>query len=248
MGLSIVLSARLLLIAIPKIMHLRDVSMLTKPYATLAVGARVRLHSKEVVSMRRENRIPFDRHPLAMLLGALVFVFVVAVIAILGPGRVFHWLVSFLMPMAVILLVVVGTIGLLAREGGKVLDSRDNPPPTPTNSRSSPRGDGFSKPVYWLLMSLFLLASVAMATFFWLVIRDQWINARPLVAGHFDEGETLQVIFTLLVSVAVSSGLLWRHYRRIDSYGSPLELLFMVVFTLCAALAAAALLPTLFAG
>jgi magnesium-transporting ATPase (P-type) len=198
--------------------------------------------------MRGRNRIPFDRHPLAMLLGAFVVVFAIALIAIVGPGRVFHWLVSFLIPMAVILLVVVGTIGLLAREGGKVLDSRDNPPPTPTTSRVSPRGEGFSNPVYWLLMSLFLLASVAMVCFFWLVVRDQWIHARPLVAGRFDEGETLRVIFALVVSVAVSSGLLWRHYRRIDSYGSPLELLFMVVFTLCAALAALSALPALFPG
>jgi hypothetical protein len=115
------------------------------------------MHREEDVPMRRHNRITFDRHPLAMLLGA----FVVAVIAIVRSGRVFHWLVSFLIPMAVILLVVVGTIGLLAREGGKVsdstdnqlpiLDSRDNPLPTPTNSRVSPRGEGFSKPVYWLL-------------------------------------------------------------------------------------------------
>lgn len=203
--------------------------------------------------MRRQNRIPFDRHPLVMLLGAFVFVCVVAVIAIVGPGRVFHWLVSFLIPMVVILLVVVGTIGLLAREGGKVLDSRvldsrDNPPPTPTNSRASPRGEGFSNPVYWLLMSLFLLASVAMASFFWLVVRDQWINARPLVAGRFDQGESLLIIFALVVSVAVPSGLLWRHYRRIDSYGSPLEPFFMVVFTLCAALAAVSVIPAIFAG
>ena len=220
--------------------------MFTTPYATLAVGARVRLPSKEGVPMRRHNRIPFDRHPLVMLLGALVFVFVVAVIAIFGPGRVFHWLVSFLIPLAVILLVVVGTIGLLAREGGKVLDSRDNP--TPTNLRASPRGEGFSNPVYWLLMNLFLLASLAMASFFWLVVRDQWIHSRPLVAGRFDEGESLRVIFALLVSVAVPSGLLWRHYRRIDSYGSPLELVFMVVFTLCGALAAVSVLPAIFAG
>jgi hypothetical protein len=198
--------------------------------------------------MRGQNRIPFDRHPLALLLGAFLVVFAIALIAIVGPARVFHWLVSFLIPMAVILLVVVGTIGLLAREGGKVLDSRDNPPPTPTTSRVSPRGDGFSKPVYWLLMSLFLGASVAMVCFFWLVIRDQWIHHRLLVAGRFDEGETLRVVFVLLATVAVSSGLLWRHYRRSDSYGSPLETVFMAVFTLCAALAAVAVLPALFAS
>jgi magnesium-transporting ATPase (P-type) len=198
--------------------------------------------------MRRQNRIPFDRHPIAMLLGAFLFVFAVALIAIFGPGRVFHWLVSFLIPMAVILLVVVGTIGLLAREGGKVLDSRDNPLPTPTTSRASPRGEGFSTPVYWLLMSLFLLACVAMASFFWLVVRDQWIHHRLLVAGRFDDSETVRMVFVLLATVALSSGLLWRHYRRIDSYGSPLETVFMAVFTLCAALAAVTVLPALFAG
>jgi hypothetical protein len=198
--------------------------------------------------MRGRIRIPFDRHPLAMLLGAFVVVGVLAAIFVVGPGGVFHFLFSFLLPMAVILLVVVGTIGLLAREGGKVLDSRDNPPPPPTNSRASPRGDGFSKPVYWLLMSLFLLASVAMASFFWLVIRDHWIHHRLLVAGRFDEGETLRMVFVLLATVAVSSGLLWRHYRRIDSYSSPLETVFMAVFTLCAALAAVAGLPALLAS
>jgi hypothetical protein len=58
----------------------------------------------------------------------------------------------------------------------------------------------------------------------------------------------LRMLFLLLATVAVSSGLLWRHYRRIDAYGSPLETLFMAVFTLCAGLAAVAVLPALFAG
>jgi hypothetical protein len=98
------------------------------------------------------------------------------------------------------------------------------------NASSSPRGEGLSNPVYWLLVSLFLLASVAMACFLWLVIRDQWIHHR------------------LLATVAGSSGLLWRHYRGIDSYGSPLETVFMLVFTLCAALATVAVLPALFAS
>lgn len=197
--------------------------------------------------MRGHNRIPFiERHPLAMLLGASMFVVIVTVTSLIGPDRVLQWLVSFLIPVAVILLVVLGTVGLLAREGGKVLDSRDDPPQA--HSRISPRGEGFSSLVYWLLMSLFLLASVAMVYFFWLVVRDQWIHDRLLVAGRFDEGETLQVIFALLVSVSVPSGLLWRHHKRIDSYGSPLEPLFMAVCTLCAALAAVTLLPALFAS
>jgi magnesium-transporting ATPase (P-type) len=196
--------------------------------------------------MRRQNRIPFDRHPLAMLLGAFVVVGVLAAIVVFGPGGVFHLLVSFLLPMAVILLVVVGTIGLMVQGGAKVLDGSDAPPSK--NASSPPRGEGLSNPVYWVLMSLFLLASVAMTCFFWLVIRDQWIHHRLLVAGRFDEGETLRVVFVLLATVAVSSGLLWRHYRRIDSYGSPLETVFMAVFTLCAALATVAVLPALFAS
>ena len=196
--------------------------------------------------MRGRNRIPFDRHPLAMLLGAFLVVFAIALIAIVGPARVFHWLVSFLLPMVVILLVVVGTIGLAVQGGAKVLDGRDAPPSK--HAGNPPRGEGLSNPVYWLLMSLFLLASVAMVCFFWLVIRDQWIHHRLLVAGRFDEGETLRVVFVLLATVAVSSGLLWRHYRRIDSYGSTLEPVFMAVFTLCAALAAVAVLPALFAS
>jgi magnesium-transporting ATPase (P-type) len=196
--------------------------------------------------MSARNRPPFDRHPLAMLLGAFVVVGVLAALVVLGPGGVFHLLVSFLLPMAVILLVVVGTIGLMVQGGAKVLDGSDAPPSK--NASSPPRGEGLSNPVYWLLMSLFLLASVAMACYFWLVIRDQWIHHRLLVAGRFDEGETLRVVFVLLATVAVSSGLLWRHYRRIDSYGSSLETVFMLVFTLCAALATVAVLPALFAS
>jgi magnesium-transporting ATPase (P-type) len=196
--------------------------------------------------MRARNRLPFDRHSLAMLLGAFVVVGVLAAIVVLGPGAVFHFLFSFLLPMALILLVVVGTIGLMVQGGAKVLDSSDEPPSE--NAANPPRGEGLSNPVYWLLMSLFLLASVAMVWFFWLVIRDQWIHHRLLVAGRFDEGETLRLVFVLLATVAVSSGLLWRHYRRIDSYGSPLETVFMAVFTLCAALAAVTVLPALFAS
>jgi magnesium-transporting ATPase (P-type) len=196
--------------------------------------------------MRARNRIPFGRHPLAMLLGAFVVVGVLAAIFVVGPGGVFHFLFSFLLPMALILLVVVGTIGFMVQGGAKVLDGRDAPPSR--NTGNPPRGEGLSNPVYWLLMSLFLLASVAMVCFFWLIIRDQWIHHRLLVAGRFDEGETLRMVFVLLATVAVSSGLLWRHYRRIDSYGSPLETVFMAVFTLCAALAAVTVLPALFAS
>jgi magnesium-transporting ATPase (P-type) len=221
--------------------------MLTKHYAALAVGAWGRLQSKEVVPMRGRSRIHFDRHPLAILVSAIVVVGLLVAIVVVGLGGVFHFLFSFLLPMAVVLLVVVGTVGLAVQGGAKVLDERDRPSTTNV-VRRSPRGEGFSNPVYWLLMSLFLVASVAMACFFWLVIRDQWLYDRLLVAGRFDGGETLRVLFVLLATVGVSSGLLWRHYRRIAAYGSPLDPFFMLVFTLCGGLAAVAALPALFAG
>jgi hypothetical protein len=89
---------------------------------------------------------------------------------------------------------------------------------------------------------------MAATYFFWLVIRDQWIHERVLVAGRFDQGGSMRILLALLALVAVSSGLLWRHYRRIDSYGSPLEPIFMLVFTLCVALAAVVGFPALLAG
>ena len=56
--------------------------------------------------MRGRNRIPFDRHPLAMLLGAIIVVVeVLTAIFFVGLGGVFHFLFSFLLPMALILLV-----------------------------------------------------------------------------------------------------------------------------------------------
>jgi hypothetical protein len=51
--------------------------------------------------MRGRNRIPFDRNPLAMLIGAIVVVVgVLAAIVVVGLGGVFHFLFSFLLPMA----------------------------------------------------------------------------------------------------------------------------------------------------
>ncbi len=223
--------------------------------------------------MRLEKGAPADRRPLAALFAALaVAVVFVGLAAIMGTGRAIDWIVTDLLPMVVLLGVVVGVFGLLAREGGKVYDERYERPST--TFREGRRGEGretslphaqansaghgvrvvpktengFSQPVYWLLVCLFLLAGVTMVGFFWLVVYDQWINHRELVAGRFDHGESLRILFALLAAVAVPSGLLWRHYQKVDSYGSPLGLLFAVVFALCGALAAATVLPAVFAG
>jgi len=45
-----------------------------------------------------------------------------------------------------------------------------------------------------------------MACFFWLLVYDQWINHRALVAGRFDHSESLRILFALLAAVAVTSG------------------------------------------
>jgi hypothetical protein len=106
----------------------------------------------------------------------------------------------------------------------------------------------FSNPLYWLPVCLFLLASLAMACFFLLVVRDQWMNHRALVAGRLDQGESLRIVSPLLAAVAIPSGMLWRHYQKIDSYGSPLGLFFTVAFALCGALALVTVLPAAFAS
>ena len=199
--------------------------------------------------MRHQNRVLRDRRSIAqraaMLAGAFVLVGVFAAL-VLGPDRAIYWAAN-LIPVVVIVIVVVGAVVLVAQEGGKVLDSRDQLPSTSATG-PPPRDEGFSRAVYGLLLSLLMLASVATTYFFWLVIRDQWLHERLLVAGRFDQGESTRILFALVALVAVASGLLWRHHRRIDSYGSPLEPFFMVVFTLCAALAAVVVLPTLLAG
>jgi hypothetical protein len=69
-----------------------------------------------------------------MLLGPVAVVGILAVIAVVGPGRVIHWLVSFLMPLAVVPLVMVGPISLLAREGG---DLRQQGRPAPGEPQST---------------------------------------------------------------------------------------------------------------
>lgn len=77
-------------------------------------------------------------------------------------------------------------------------------------------------------------------------IRDLWILQRSLVAGRFDERESLLVTAAALASVAVPSGLLWLHFKRAESYGAPWELLFSVVFALTAILALVTVVPGLF--
>lgn len=224
--------------------------------------------------MRHENGVPAARRPLAVLYAILaVLIGFAGLAAIMGPGRAIDWVVTDLLPMVVLLGVVFGVVGLMMWEGGKVHDERYERHST-TNLREPRRGegrgtpppragvnsvghigrlvrktdDGYSDPVYWLLVCLFVLASVAMAWFFWLVIYDQWINHNAIVAGRFDHGESLRIVFGLLAAVAITSGLLWRHYQKTDSYGSPLGLFFAVVFALCGALAAVTVLPAVFAG
>ena len=58
------------------------------------------MRSSEEMPTRRPNRIPFDRHPIAMVIGAVAIAGVLAVIiVVVGPGGVFHFLFSFLPPM-----------------------------------------------------------------------------------------------------------------------------------------------------
>ena len=58
-----------------------------------------------------------------MLALALMIAGLIAAVVV-GPGEAISWVVTYLMPTLVILGVVVGTIFLVAWEGGKVYDTR----------------------------------------------------------------------------------------------------------------------------
>ncbi len=58
-----------------------------------------------------------------MLAGVLVIAGVLATVVV-GPGEAISWVVTYLIPTLVILGVVVGTIFLVAWEGGKAYDTR----------------------------------------------------------------------------------------------------------------------------
>ena len=60
---------------------------------------------------------------IARIMFVLLVVGIPAAIVV-GPGVAIGWVVTFLVPTLVILGVVVGTILLVAREGGKVYDTR----------------------------------------------------------------------------------------------------------------------------
>ena len=74
--------------------------------------------------LRREAR---NRRRLVALSDMLVVILViVGVLAavVVGPGEAIGWVVTYLIPTLVILGVVVGTIFLVAWEGGKAYDTK----------------------------------------------------------------------------------------------------------------------------
>jgi hypothetical protein len=103
---------------------------------------------------------------------------------------------------------------------------------------------GLPGPAYWLFVALFLVTSAATVYWMRLYVRDVWIGGEFLVAGRFDGAASLR-ISACFASVALTSGILFIHYKRVDHYGSPLELFFGVVFGLSMYLALMGLLPSL---
>jgi hypothetical protein len=105
---------------------------------------------------------------------------------------------------------------------------------------------GFPTPVFWVLVVLFLLAA-ASVYWFGLYIRDVWIGEHLLVADRFDSAASVRITTACFASLAFTPGVLFAHYKRADTYGSPLELFFGVVFALSLAMAVIGLLPALLA-
>ena len=106
--------------------------------------------------------------------------------------------------------------------------------------------EGLPTPVYWLLVVLFALAAGATAFWVFLYLRDAMAAGKPLVAGRFDTTASLRINTLLFAILALTSGgLFFGHYRRIDSYGSPLELFFRILFGFSGAMALICLLPAI---
>ncbi len=89
--------------------------MRTIPYHDLAdSGASDRCVKKEVVLMRHENGTPANPRRLAALSTMLVVVFVGLLAAIVvGSGRAIGWIVTYLIPVVMILGVVIAVLALL---------------------------------------------------------------------------------------------------------------------------------------
>jgi hypothetical protein len=99
-----------------------DVSKRASPYPALAIGSTAeRATKKEVVLMRHENGTPTNRrrrlHAALYTMVALAFG-LAGLVAVVGPGRAIDWIVTYLIPVVMILGVVVWLFFLLRRGGG----------------------------------------------------------------------------------------------------------------------------------
>jgi hypothetical protein len=103
---------------------------------------------------------------------------------------------------------------------------------------------GLPTPVYWLLVVLFPIAA---ASVYWgrLYIRDVWIGEHLLVADRFDRAASLRITTACFASLSLTSEVLFAYYKRADTYGSPWELFFGMVFALSFMMAVIGLLPSL---
>jgi hypothetical protein len=95
--------------------------MLTNPYPVLAIGSIAeRATNKEVVLMRHENRAPTNRRLHAALYTMLALALGLAgLVAVVGPGRAIDGIVTYLIPVVMILGVVLWLFFLLRRGGGR---------------------------------------------------------------------------------------------------------------------------------
>jgi hypothetical protein len=98
-----------------------DVSIRASPYPALAIGSTAeRATNKEVVLMRHENGTPTNRRLHAALYTMLALVFGFAgLVAVVGPGRAIDWIVTYLIPVVMILGVVLWLYFLLRRGGSR---------------------------------------------------------------------------------------------------------------------------------
>ena len=128
--MSIRLNTRLPPLVATKTIYLIDVTISTNSYPVPVRSVVVRLcrTNKEVGLMKRvtrhENGPPANRRHSLAVLSAMVVVVLAGILAaiVVGAGRVMGLVVTYLVPVAVILGVVVLVFVLVRRGGGKDYD------------------------------------------------------------------------------------------------------------------------------
>lgn len=109
-------------------------------------------------------------------------------------------------------------------------------------------GEGFPRPVYWTLAGV--LATVVGLAMVWfaLCLNDFILRGEDFVMGRLDRVDSIRITLVISLCIVIPSRLLISHCRKIQSYASPAEFIFSVLYYPFLFLAILCFLPALLSG